>query len=152
MAGMRLIAGIAVILCAAGAALAQDQSGPMAFTPSFDAQPSAAEMIRLYPSRALQQNISGIAVMCCSPNPDRSVACAISSEFPAGQGFGEAAVQASHLYRLSPQSHADLLARPGTAVRISMLWTGPVILPATLDELRRKDAETMEACLAPSPH
>ena len=146
---MRLLACIAVILCTTGAASAQDEGGPMAFTPSFDVQPSAAEFIRLYPPRALQQNISGIAVLCCSPNPDRSVACAVSSEFPAGQGFGEAAVQASHGYRLSPQSHADLLARPGTAVRLSMLWTGPVILPATLDALRRRDAETMEACLAP---
>ena len=149
---MRLFACIAFILCTIAAAWAQDQSGPMAFTPSFDAQPSATEIIRLYPPRALQQNISGIAVLCCSPNPDRSVACAVSSEFPAGQGFGEAAVQASHSYRLSPQSHADLVARPGAAVRLSMLWTGPVILPATLDELRRRDAETMEACLPPLQH
>ena len=149
---MRLLACIAVILCTTGAALAQDQSGPMAFTPTFDVQPNSTEMIRLYPPRALQQNISGIAVLCCSPNPDRSMACAISSEFPPGQGFGEAAVQASRSYRLSQQSHADLVARPGTAVRLSMLWTGPVILPATLDELRRRDAETMEACLAPLQH
>lgn len=147
---MRLFACIAVIFCTTGAALAQDQSQPMAFTPSFDVQPSSAEIISRYPPRALQQNISGIAVLCCSPNPDRSVACAINSEYPTGQGFGEAALQSSHSYRLSQQSHADLVARPGTAVRISMLWTGPVILPATLDELRRKDAETMEACLAPS--
>jgi hypothetical protein len=31
-----------------------------------------------------------------------------------------------------------------------MLWTGAVIMPATLDDLRRRDGETMEACLTPA--
>lgn len=149
---MRMLACFAVIVGTTAAALAQDQSGPMAFTPTWDARPSSAEIIRSYPTQALRQNISGIAVLCCTPNPNRSVACTVSSEYPTGQGFGDASLQASHSYRLSQQSQDDLITRPGAAVRISMIWTGPVILPATLDALRRRDAETMEACLPPVAH
>jgi hypothetical protein len=46
-------------------------------------------------------------------------------------------------------SHGDLEARPGTRVRISMLWAGTIILPRTVDDLRRIDGDTMEACLPP---
>lgn len=135
-------------LCLAGAALAQHDA-PIAFIPRFDAEPSAAELVRRYPPRALQQKVSGIAVLCCTPNEDRSVACAVSSEWPEGNGFGAASVQASQSYRLAADSHADLAARPGTQVRISMLWAGPVISPETVQSLQRRDMETMHACLPP---
>ncbi|MGQ0534213.1 MAG: hypothetical protein ACT4OF_16210 [Caulobacteraceae bacterium] len=135
---------IAIALTSAAAAQA-----PMVFVPTFDAEPSSAELISRYPPAALQQNTSGIAVLCCTPRPDRSVACAVSSEWPAAHGFGDASVRASRSYRLSADSYADLIARPGTSVRISLIWAGPVILPATIDELRRIDGETMHACLTP---
>lgn len=124
----------------------------MMFVPEWEAQPTPADIIRRYPPHALQQNLSGIAVLCCTANPDRSVACAVNSEYPTGQGFGGASVQASQSYRLTQQSHDDLVARPGAQVRLSMIWTGAVILPATLDDLRRRDAESMEACLLPTQH
>ena len=146
------MAGFVALFFMVGAALAQTEA-PMVFVPRFDAEPSAADLVRRYPRQALAQNVSGIAVLCCTPNPDRSVACTVSSEFPEGHGFGEASVQASHSYRLTQESHNDLTLRPGALVRISMLWAGPVILPSTIDELRRRDAETMEACLSPmDPH
>ena len=147
---MRVLACLAALACTTAVALAQDNSAPMMFVPSWEVQPSAAEIIRHYPAHALHQNISGIAVLCCAPNSDRSVACTVNSEYPAGEGFGDASVQASHGYRLARQSHDDLVERPGTQVRLSMLWTGAVIMPATLDDLRRRDRETMEACLTPA--
>jgi hypothetical protein len=144
---MRLAVSALIAACLAGAALAQEP--PMVFVPTFDAQPSAAELVRHYPPQALRENVSGIAILCCTPRPDRSVACEVSSEFPEGRGFGAASVAASSGYRLAAQSHADLEARPGTRVRISMLWAGAVILPETVDRLRTIDGETMEACLPP---
>jgi hypothetical protein len=145
---MRLLACFAALAFTTAVALAQD--APMMFVPSWEVQPSAAEIIRRYPAHALQQNISGVAILCCTANPDRSVGCVVSSEYPAGEGFGNASVMASHAYRLTQQSHDDLVGRPGTQVRLSMIWTGAVIAPATLDDLRRRDSETMEACLAPT--
>jgi hypothetical protein len=144
---MRLASAAVVALCIAGAALAQE--APMMFIPEFEAEPAPADLVRHYPPRALQQNTSGIAILCCTPRADRSVSCEVSSEWPEGQGFGAASAAASVGYRLSELSHADLAARPETRVRISMLWAGPVILPATIDRLRSIDAETIEACLPP---
>jgi hypothetical protein len=144
---MRIGAFAVIAACVAGAALAQEP--PMMFVPTFDAQPSSAELVRHYPPQALQQNTSGIAILCCTPRPDRSVECEVSSEWPEGQGFGAASVAASSSYTLTQQSAADLEARPGTQVRISMLWAGPVILPQTIDRLRQIDGDTMEACLPP---
>lgn len=138
-------------LCAllfASAALAQRQEPPLAFTPRFSAEPAQADFIRNYPPEALAQNVSGIAVLCCQPRPDRSMTCASRLEWPADQGFGEASVRASSAYRLSEDSYADLAARPGVLVRISMLWAGPVVSDTTIAELRRIDAESMQACLA----
>lgn len=142
---MRRLACAIVGFCLASAALAQD--APLVFIPTFDAEPSSADLIRRYPPRALERNVSGIAVLCCTPNPDRTVACAVSSDFPAAHGFGEASVQASRAYRLTPESYDDLAARPGTLVRISMLWAGPVTTPETIADLQRRDRETREACL-----
>ena len=148
---MRLIACLAALACTTAVAFAQNDGAPMVFVPEWEAQPSAAEIIRHYPAHALHQNVSGIAILCCTANADRSVACTVNSEYPAGEGFGDASAQASHAYRLTQQSHDDLVGRPGTQVRLSMIWTGAVILPATLDDLRRRDSESMEACLTPQP-
>ena len=144
---MRLAAAALIAACIAGAALAQEP--PFMFVPEFDAEPSPVELVRHYPPQALRDNISGIAILCCTPRPDRSVSCEVSSEYPEGQGFGAASVAASPSYRLSQQSHADLEARPGTRVRISMLWAAATFDPRTIDELRRIDGETIEACLPP---
>jgi hypothetical protein len=144
---VRLAASAIIAVCLAGAALAQEP--PFVFVPEFDAQPSPTELVRHYPPQALRDNVSGIVILCCTPRPDRSVSCEVSSEFPEGRGFGAASVAASSGYRLTPLSYGDLEARPGTRVCISMLWAGTVILPRTVDELRRIDGETMEACLPP---
>ena len=144
---MRIAAAAFIAACIASAALAQE--APFMFVPEFDAQPSSTELVRHYPPQALRENVSGIAVLCCTPRPDRSVSCEVNSEYPEGRGFGAASVAASSSYRLTRQSHADLEARPGVLVRISMLWAGTVVLPRTVDELRRIDGETMEACLPP---
>jgi len=141
---MRLAAVALVAACLASAALAQE-----IVEPAFDVEPSSAELVRHYPPQALAQNVSGIAVLCCAPQSDGSVACEVSSEWPEGQGFGAASVTASTVYRLTPQSLADLQTQPGARVRISMMWAGPVILPATVERLQRIDGETLDACVGP---
>ena len=146
---MRTIA-FAIALCLTGAALAQHSDAPLVFVPEFEVQPTPTELVRNYPPRALQNNISGIGVLCCTPRPDRSLDCAVSTESPAGHGFGDASVRAAASYRLSPASHADLAARPGTSVRISLLWAGPLISPEQIEQLRASDRDTMYACLPPS--
>jgi hypothetical protein len=146
---VRIIASALVGLCLAGAAAAQNADAPMVFIPTWDAEPGPVELVRHYPAEALQQNVSGIAILCCMPREDGSVDCAVSSEWPTEQGFGHASVEASVGYRLSQQSRTDLAHRPGTPLRISMLWAAPIIMQPTIDNLRRIDGETMYACMPP---
>ncbi len=114
---------VVIAACAASAALAQDNA-PHVFVPTWEAEPRPAEIISHYPRGALARNVSGIAVLCCTPRDDRSMDCAVSSEWPNGEGFGDASVRASQDYRLTTESQGDLVARPGTQVRLSMMWAG----------------------------
>lgn len=143
---MRFITAAIVSLCAS-AALAQE--GPLVFVPSWEAEPRSADYVRHYPPQALHQNISGIAVLCCTPQADRSIACAVDSEWPAGQGFGAASARVSGSYRLSQQSYDDLHARADTPVRISVMWAAATPAPGAVDNLIRIDRETAHACLPP---
>lgn len=138
-----------MVACLAGAAFAQDDA-PLVFVPTWDGEPSFAEIVSHYPPLALAQNVSGIAVMCCTPRPDRSIDCAVSSEWPAGHAFGAASVRASQGYRLSPDSYNDLHVRNDTPVRLSMMWAAPVLSPETREQLARIDRETAHACLPPA--
>jgi hypothetical protein len=147
--GMRWIASAAVIAVSLfGAALAQE--GPLAFRPTWEVEPTPAQIITHYPAQALAQNVSGIAVLCCTPRDDRSIDCAVHSEWPAGHGFGAASQRASQGYRLSQQSQGDLAARPGTQVRLAMMWAGPVVSEETRGTLIRMNRESVEACLPPA--
>lgn len=131
-------------LCIAATAFAQN--APTLFVPEFESEPSPAQLVRHYPPAALRQNVSGIAVLCCVPRADRSLECAVNSEWPAGQGFGQASVRASSVYRLTPASDADLRARREAIVRLSLMWAGPVVSPDTVANLQRIDRDTMFAC------
>ncbi|MBC7769150.1 MAG: hypothetical protein H7124_10220 [Phycisphaerales bacterium] len=145
---MRSFATVIVILCVAGAALARDES-PLVFVPTWDVEPRPAEIVAHYPPRALAQNVSGIAVMCCTPRADRSIDCATSSEWPSGFEFGAASVRASLGYRLSEASYGDLHARADRPVRLSMLWAGPILTAEMQQQLLQLDRDTAYACLPP---
>jgi hypothetical protein len=136
---------------AATATFAQPYNdAPFAFVPEFAAQPTQSDYITHYPPAALRRNTSGIAILCCDEREDRGLDCTVSSEWPAEQGFGAASVRAAQAYRLTAQSHADLAARPGVQVRLSVRWASPVPDEAQLAEMRRINGETLEICLPPA--
>ena len=67
--------------------------------------PSAAQMARFYPDRAIRQNVSGRATLNCSVNATgRLSGCAVGSETPADMGFGSAALRLSAFFRMSPRT------------------------------------------------
>lgn len=140
---MRLIVIASVIATSIiGAAIAQ----PRAFTPRWDAEPSAADYVRLYPQRALAQNVSGVAVLCCTPRADRGLDCRVGHEWPDAQGFGAASVQASQSFRLTQAAYDDFQARSDTQIRLSMLWAAAVVSQDTRDRLASIDRETGFIC------
>ena len=71
--------------------------------PRWASQPSAAQMERVFPRRALTEGVSGSALMDCLVSASGSLSqCSVASETPRGQGFGRAASSLTQYFRMSP--------------------------------------------------
>ena len=86
--------------------------------PDWAELPDAAELDRLYPAGAKARQLEGRAVIECSVAVDGALSrCVVISETPAGEGFGEATVQAMREFEvdkgLVPRGRitADLVRR-----------------------------------------
>jgi protein TonB len=78
---------------------------PRVVRPTWLRTPSADQLARAYPDRALRAGLSGEAVLTCAVSASGGVVdCKVTSETPAGQGFGEAALKLSRFFRMSPQT------------------------------------------------
>ena len=54
--------------------------------------PGPSDIASVYPARAQEASIEGIAYLLCSLRPDRHLSCVIAREVPSGYGFGNAAL------------------------------------------------------------
>ena len=71
--------------------------------PRWASQPSAAQMERAFPRRALTEGVSGSAAMTCLVSANGALSsCAVAAETPRGQGFGRAASGLTQYFRMSP--------------------------------------------------
>lgn len=89
-----------------------DPGAPAADRNYWARTPSGSDYARVFPQRALDRGIGGIALLVCTIQPDGSIACVVGSETPVGFGFGTAALSVVSRFRLSPEE----LGRPGHAV------------------------------------
>lgn len=93
---------------------------PTISNPTWLSKPTAAQLGRLYPSRAVERGISGAATMECRVLATGSVTnCSIIRESPAGYGFGEAALASTRYFKLNPRT-VDGQAIEGAKVQIPM--------------------------------
>ena len=88
---------------------------------AWDSIPDGEDFMRAFPSRALEQEVSGRAVLICEIRADRRLDCTVLGEGPEGYGFGNAALRLYSRFRLSP----EMFGTPGYTVgeRIRMPLT-----------------------------
>lgn len=72
--------------------------------PSWSRQPSAEQMMRAYPERAIAAGMAGSASLNCLVLPSGAVTdCNVMRETPGGYGFGRAAQSLSRHFRINPR-------------------------------------------------
>lgn len=68
-------------------------------------QPTAEQMDRAFPDRAIQRGVSGSASLNCLVEVSGRVTdCRVTHETPGGYGFGRAAKSVSRYFQISPQT------------------------------------------------
>jgi protein TonB len=88
--------------------------------PGYDQIPTAEDMTKFYPEKALEVGKEGGATLRCVVTKARGLAnCTVASETPAGFGFGDAALQLSKLFRMKSA------AKPGSRITIPIQFTTP---------------------------
>ena len=86
--------------------------------PDWLRQPTAAEVARAYPDRALRLNLSGRAVLACSVTAaGKLTGCVVAQEDPASAGFGKAALRLASAFQMKPQTEDG---RPVDGGRVSI--------------------------------
>ncbi|CAN5191282.1 hypothetical protein BH10PSE1_BH10PSE1_04550 [soil metagenome] len=72
-------------------------------SPRWASQPSAAQMTRAYPPRALENGVSGSASLNCLVSAAGTLSnCSITSQTPSNASFGRAANSLTRFFRMSP--------------------------------------------------
>lgn len=101
-------------------------AGPPVITnPDWVRKPTGEALMRAYPERAIQANVTGSATLSCSVRVNGSLTdCQVVSETPGGYGFGRAATRLSRDFRMSPRT-VDGQAVGGARVTVGIRFTLP---------------------------
>lgn len=97
---------------------------PVITSPTWIRQPSAEQLMRAYPDRALEAGIGGSATLnCLVQTSGRVTDCRVTRETPANQGFGRAAQGLSRHFQISPRTVNG--AAEGSRVNIGIRFNPP---------------------------
>ena len=73
--------------------------------PDWVRRPSGEDLERYYPERAQRMNVEGRASLSCTVNARGTLeGCSVASEDPSDQGFGDAAMRMSKLFKMRPMT------------------------------------------------
>lgn len=105
-------------------AVVRPQPPAVITSPSWIRQPSADQLMRAYPDRALRAEVGGLATVNCLVQPNGRVAdCNLTSETPGGYGFGRAAQSLTRHFQISPRTVNG--AAVGSRVNIAIRFNPP---------------------------
>jgi TonB family protein len=117
-----VLACLALLVLAGAKSFAADT--PVDLTPPawLAEQPSFEDLARAYPEDALKKGLNGHTVITCTVKPDGYLQdCAVTSETPPGEGFGQASLALAAKFRVKPGSvKAD--ASGATRISIPIRW------------------------------
>jgi protein TonB len=96
---------------------------PVITNPNWVSRPTADQVGRLYPSRAIDEGKGGRAVLLCEILTTGDVSnCSLVEETPKGYRFGDAAQAMTRYFKLSPRS-VDGVSIAGSKVRIPIVFS-----------------------------
>lgn len=73
--------------------------------PQWISKPTARDLARVYPDRAVRLGLEGSATLACEVGASGAVRnCAVTAETPANLGFGDAALKLAPRFLMSPQT------------------------------------------------
>lgn len=122
----------ALLLATVGQAVAATAPEPRTTNPDWAEKPSGEDMARYYPDHAARMGLGGKATIVCKINLEgRLTDCAVASESPAGEGFGDATLKVASKFRMTPQTR-DGVPVNGASVRIPVVYTPPPPMSVTL--------------------
>ena len=108
-----------------GTATEPPRSPPVITRPRWASQPSAEQMSRAFPERALQDGTSGSASMICSVSAAGGLSnCSVTAETPSNRRFGSAALGLTRYFRMQPGA-VDGQAIDGARVSFSVRFAAP---------------------------
>jgi TonB family protein len=109
-------------------------------SPDWLRRPSGEDFARLYPLRAMREEVEGRVTLACSVSERGTLTeCSVTAEDPVGYEFGAAALTMSKLFLMRPQTK-DGQAVAGGTVRIPLRFVlpkGPATPVPTLEVASR---------------
>ena len=93
--------------------------------PDWLRKPTPEDVSRYYPERAQRLNVEGRATISCTVSAQGTLtSCSVTEETPSDQGFGDAAMRMSKLFKMKPQTKDGSPVSGGT-VRIPLVFKLP---------------------------
>ena len=132
-------------LCAVFAVLwataAQAQEGAYDVPPDWVRQPTSAQLMAVFPTKALKAGVDGDAVIKCKISLQGALFdCVVASEEPVGMGFGQAAIALTPQFLFKPAMKDGRPVIAGVRIPIGFKGLGRVTgshLPAGRDLMTR---------------